>query len=98
MAIKRVVAFDLNFPKDDPGIDEYFSEEKKMLDKVPYLSRYELLKNPDPQSKYNYMLLLEFNSTEDLENYRNHSLHVEFCEKYTNLHMDKFEAATWTIF
>ncbi|WP_028524650.1 Dabb family protein [Runella limosa] len=67
-----------------------FFEAVDALASIPYVQKFEVLKQISPKNKFEYGISMEFDSQEHYDTYSNHPQHVAFVENFWMQNVEDF--------
>ncbi|CAG8490984.1 5113_t:CDS:2 [Ambispora leptoticha] len=83
MGVIHIVLFKVNADTSEEAINKALSEVILLKEKIPEIVKASAGKNFTDRAKgYEYALVIELSSKEDLQTYLNHEDHVEFKSQY----------------
>lgn len=82
--LRHVVGVNLNYPKDDPRVKEFFQSAKNALATIPQVKSYAHYVIENPECGYQYGFVLDFESKEALQEYFQNPSHLKFSEDQWN--------------
>lgn len=73
-----------------------FFEAVDKLAAIPYVQKFEVLKQISPKNKFEYGISMEFDSQEQYDIYSNHALHQVFIQNFWMKAVDDFLEIDYT--
>lgn len=67
-----------------------FFDAVAQLSTIPYVQKFEILKQISPKNKFEYGISMEFDNQEQYDAYSNHSDHVAFVQNFWMNNVEDF--------
>ena len=78
--LRHVVGVNLNYPKDDPRVKEFFRAAKNALATIPQVKAYTHYVTDNPECGYQYGFVLDFETKDALLEYFQNPNHLKFSD------------------